>query len=121
MLSTRIATSLITAFVTILIANCAHARDNFESGKRGHNDREMQSSYYGGNGMPSYIRNVGTYSGAASAIRAHRNGTYISANGAVSHPTPKTGGWDRPQIIRINARTMGEACSYEAGVCVIRP
>ena len=121
MLSTRIATALIAVFVPILTANCTHARDNFEYEKRSHREGQKQRSYYGGNGVTSYIRNVGAYSGSAFAIREPRNGTYVSADGAVSHLTKTSGGWDRPQIIRINAKTMDEACSYEAGVCVIRP
>ena len=121
MLSTRIATALIAVFGSMLTANCTHANDSFEHGKRGHSEGQKQQSYYGGNGVPSYIRNVGTYSGSALAIREPRNGTYVSADGAVSHLTKTSGGWDRPQIIRINAKTMDEACSYEAGVCVIRP
>ena len=121
MLLTLIATAFIAVFVSILTANCTHARDNFEYEKRSHREGQKQRYYYGGNGLPSHIRNVGTYSGSAFAIHKPRNGTYVSANGAVSHLTKTSEGWDRPQIIRINAKTMDEACSYEAGVCVIRP
>lgn len=121
MLSTRIATALIAVFGSMLIANCTHANDSFEHGKRGHSEGQKQKSYYGGNGVPSQIRNVGTYAGSAYAMRARRNGTYMSADGAINNPTDIRGNWTSPAIIRIKAKTMDEACSYEAGVCVIRP
>ena len=121
MLSIRIASTILAVLGPIMVANHAHATENVEHEKRGHSSRQKQQSYYGGNGLPSHIRNVGTYAGSADAMRARRNGTYVSADGAINNPAQMRGNWKSPAIIRINARTMDEACSYEAGVCVIRP
>lgn len=121
MLSIRIAPIILAVLGPIMVTNHAHATDHVELEKRGHNSRQKQQSYYGGNGVPSHIRDVGTYAGSAYAMRARRNGTYVSADGAIHNTAQTTGNWTSPAIIRINARTMDEACSYEAGVCVIRP
>lgn len=121
MLSTRIASTILAVLGPIMVANHAQASDNVEYEKSGHSNRQKQQSYYGGNGVPSHIRTVGTYAGSAYAMRARRNGTYVSADGAIHKPAQIRGNWTSPTIIRINARTMDEACSYEAGVCVIRP
>lgn len=121
MLSIRIAPIILAVLGPIMVANHAQASDHVEHEKSGHGNRQKQQSYYGGNGVPSHIRNVGTYAGSAYAMRARRNGTYVSAEGAINNAARTTGNWTRPAIIRVNARTMDEACSYEAGVCVIRP
>lgn len=121
MLSIRIAPIILAVLGTIMVANHAQASDNVEYEKSGHSSRQKQQSYYGGNGAPSHIRYVGTYAGSVYAMRARRNGTYVSADGAIHNTARTTGNWTSPAIIRINARTMDEACSYEAGVCVIRP
>lgn len=121
MLSIRIASTTLAVLGPIMVANHAYATDHVEHEKRGHSNRQTQQSYYGGNGLPSHIRNVGTYAGSAYTMRARRNGTYVSADAAIHNPAQIRGNWTSPTIIRINARTMDETCSYEAGVCVIRP
>ncbi len=121
MLSIRIAPIILAVLGPIMVANHAHATDHVEHERSDHSSRQKQQSYYGGNGLPSHIRDVGTYAGSTHTMRARKNGSYVSAEGAINNAARTTGNWTRPAIIRINARTMDEACSYEAGVCVIRP
>lgn len=121
MLSIRIATSFFAIIAASLVTDHARATDNFVPEKRVHGNLQKQQSYYGGDGLPSHIRNVGTYAGATFAIRAPRNGTYVTAEGTTTNPLKTSSEWGRAKIIRINAKMMDAACSYEAGVCVIRP
>ncbi|MGY5809749.1 hypothetical protein ACXHXG_18745 [Rhizobium sp. LEGMi198b] len=67
-----------------------------------------------------YAADIGTYAGTADMYQAD-DGTYIVGYG---------GGYDqyqgepaalKPRAKIINVKRAGNACSYEAGVCVIRP
>ncbi|WP_156392507.1 hypothetical protein [Rhizobium sp. Root482] len=73
--------------------------------------------------FPSQSRG-GTYFGGLSAWTDPGNGIYFSSerggygygtyDGETVYPP------SRPKIIHVNPRTASRACSYEAGVCVIR-
>ncbi len=91
---------------------------------RGHIDyshtRHQGKSYYGGDGLPSHLKSVGTYSGAFYASRAPRNGNYFTVEGSRKGVRYRDD-TASPRIIHVDSRAGGENCSYEAGVCVIRP
>lgn len=78
---------------------------------------------YGGHGFPSETPG-GTYFGGLSAWTDPGNGTYFRSErngyGYYSGDTGMTYPAVRPKIIRVTPSTAGRACSWEAGVCVIR-
>ncbi|MGV8937473.1 MAG: hypothetical protein ACOH2J_10150 [Allorhizobium sp.] len=83
-------------------------------------DRNDRQQIVGGAGLPSILPGIGTYVGAVSAVNVSGNGIYFAVdNAALLGPTvilaPKA------KIIHVNFEGDGPACSYEAGVCVIRP
>lgn len=81
-----------------------------------------RASVAGGDGLPSYVRGIGTFSGGLSAVRFKRNGIYFSADGgSFNRRYGDNGSTVRSRIIDVNQKTIGAECSYEAGVCVIRP
>lgn len=74
--------------------------------------------YGGGYGVPVVIPGVGTYAGSVSALRIRGHGTYYYAEGL------GCGDGTEPRLApmaKIVDATKGPACSYENGVCVIRP
>ncbi|NTF33189.1 hypothetical protein [Rhizobium skierniewicense] len=121
MLMTRIGTVFITLTALIILASHANAMDDRKYKNRHDHHRQQDRSYYGGDGLPSYIRGIGTYAGGVSAIRAPRNGIYFAAEGTDRNATDTIQSPNRPRIIHVNRKTVGAECSYEAGVCVIRP
>ncbi|WP_454289162.1 hypothetical protein [Rhizobium arsenicireducens] len=82
-------------------------------------DRPYQQSIVGGAGLPSVVPGIGTFAGSISAVRVRGAGIYFAIEGSrgdvISYRPPTA------KIIEINAETDDSACSYEAGVCVIRP
>lgn len=74
----------------------------------------------GSNGLPSVIPGIGTFAGNISGLRIKGNGVFFAINRA---PGPKVIAYHPPvaKIIEISAEDADQACSYEAGVCVIRP
>lgn len=119
-----------TLTLAILIALCGSsiaAAGDF-SGKFHHRhggDRHhfnARQSISGGDGLPSYVKNNGTYAGGISAVRFKRNGTYFAVDGGILNRGYYRGGSTAgPRLIRVDSKTAGAKCSYEAGVCVIRP
>ena len=91
---------------------------------RGHidysNTRHQGKSYYGGDGLPSHLKGVGAYLGAFYASRAPRNGNYFTVEGSGRGVRYRNDAAS-PRIIHVDSRASGKNCSYEAGVCVIRP
>ncbi|MBW9114403.1 hypothetical protein JNB88_12190 [Rhizobium cauense] len=61
----------------------------------------------------------GTYAGS-SYVYDTNGGTYVSASG-YSFPAQQRGIALAPKAKVINVTTSSSSCSYEAGVCVIRP
>lgn len=83
-------------------------------------DFQRQQAVVGGNGLPSVVPGVGTFAGSIAAVRIKGNGIYFYQDNTrrptvVPYRTPKV------QIIEISEDAPDEACSFEAGVCVIRP
>ena len=73
----------------------------------------------GGAGLPSVVPGIGTFAGSISAVRVRGSGIYFAIEGSRSDVIPY-----RPpvaRIIEVDAQMDDSACSYEAGVCVIRP
>lgn len=74
----------------------------------------------GGNGLPSVVPGLGTFAGSLTAVRVKGTGIYMAiekwpVNSRNTYQPPKA------KIIEIDAETGDAACSFEAGVCVIRP
>ncbi|MCL6707378.1 hypothetical protein M8R20_10235 [Pseudomonas sp. R2.Fl] len=73
----------------------------------------------GGDGLPSVVPGLGTFAGSIAAVRVKGNGIYfasdISARKAAPYQAPKA------RIIEVSQENPQSACSFEAGVCVIRP
>ena len=71
-----------------------------------------------GAGLPSVVPGIGTFAGSVSAARVRGNGIYFAVEGSrsdvVSYRPPVA------KIIEVEAEMEDSACSYEAGVCVIR-
>lgn len=95
-----------------------------EAGERyGHHhgqDHGRREAIIGSNGLPSVIPGIGTFAGSISGLRVKGNGVFFAIDRA---PGPKVVTYRAPKakIIEISAEEPDEACSFEAGVCVIRP
>ncbi|MBP1858491.1 hypothetical protein [Rhizobium herbae] len=87
------------------------------------NDGNYWEPAYGGDGFPSKTTG-GTYFGGLSAWTDPGNGTYFRSErddyGYYPGDTDKDYRSPRAKIIRVNPSTVGRACSWESGVCVIR-
>jgi hypothetical protein len=86
-------------------------------------DRNYWASAYGGDDFPSETLG-GTYFGGLSAWTDPGNGTYFYSErggyGYFNGATDSDYRAPRAKIIRVTPSTAGRACSWEAGVCVIR-
>ncbi|WP_275785600.1 hypothetical protein [Pararhizobium gei] len=84
----------------------------------------FQGSSYGSDDFPSGAGG-GTYFGGLSAWQDRGNGIYFQSerNAYDYEGDEMTDVYrrHRVKIIRVNPRTAGRNCSWEAGVCVIRP
>lgn len=89
----------------------------------GHRDGGGIAIPYGGAGLPSFVRGLGTFAGSISAVREPGNGIYFAVDGDLVRARPVRYGVapSAVKIITVTDRTEAESCSYEAGVCVIRP
>jgi hypothetical protein len=125
MFGKRIALRVTTLSSMIALALPVMAAENYNTYRHHNPDRYSRQDVVGGNGLPSHIKGIGTYAGSISGVRFKGNGIYFykenrpaywQANGTTQQTlAPKA------KIIHVNARTTGAECSYEAGVCVIRP
>lgn len=88
---------------------------------RGHGHHKSQGqAVIGSNGLPSVIPGIGTFVGSVSGLRVKGNGVFLAIDRGlrpqiIAYRAPKA------KIIEISAENPDEACSFEAGVCVIRP
>jgi len=86
-------------------------------------DRNYWESAYGGNAFPS-ATSGGTYFGGLSAWSDPGNGMYFYSErggyGYYSGATDSDYRAPRAKIIHVTPSTASSACSWEAGVCVIR-
>ncbi len=89
-----------------------HDRRHAEGPKHHHNHGVVSPA-----GLPSVIPGLGTFAGGFAAVRVKGVGNYIMVSG--------NRGVDAQPLLAPKARIIdvqGEnACSYEAGVCVVRP
>ncbi|NTF43586.1 hypothetical protein [Rhizobium rhizogenes] len=69
---------------------------------------------------PREAANAGTYAGSADVYQAN-GGTYVVGYGGYNPYARPAAVQPRPRAKVINVRYAGNPCSYEAGVCVIRP
>ena len=111
--------ALASVVAVLLAPTLASAGDRtMDRPKPNHNHHER--SIIGSDGLPSVVPGVGTFVGNLSAVRIKGNGIFIAIDRRTTHrsvaaPAPKA------QIIEISAENEDGACSFEAGVCVIRP
>ncbi|MBM7048946.1 MULTISPECIES: hypothetical protein [Rhizobium] len=69
---------------------------------------------------PREAANTGTYAGTADVYQAN-GGTYVIGYGGYNPYARPAAMQPRPRAKVINVRYADNPCSYEAGVCVIRP
>lgn len=106
--------------LTFLLASTLAAASDRMADPNGHDRQRHERGIVGSDGLPSVIPGVGTFVGNLSAVRIKGNGIFIAVDRPatrrnVTAPAPKA------QIIEISAENEDSACSFEAGVCVIRP
>lgn len=90
---------------------------------QGHHQGDHQGrseAIIGTNGLPSVIPGIGTFAGSISGLRIKGNGVFLAINSDVR---PKVVAYRAPKakIIEISEENHEDSCSFEAGVCVIRP
>ncbi|GEO85735.1 MULTISPECIES: hypothetical protein [Alphaproteobacteria] len=100
-------TGLLVAVATsLLFASSAHGND-------------YRDAVVGGAGLPSVVPGIGTFAGSISAVRVRGTGIYFAIEGSrrkmITYRPPVA------KIIEVGADMENSACSFEAGVCVIRP
>lgn len=113
---------LINAALALLLAGTAPlSAGEFEDAPRLHHHQrghDHRQDIVGGAGLPSVVPGIGTFAGSISAARVRGNGIYFAVEGSrsdvVSYRPPVA------KIIEVEAEMEDSACSYEAGVCVIR-
>jgi hypothetical protein len=111
--------ALAVALPILFASTLASAGDRMAD-RHPHHHHQRQQSVGGGDGLPSVVPGVGTFAGNLSAVHIKGNGLFIAFDRRANHrtvvvPAPKA------QIIEISAENEDSACSFEAGVCVIRP
>lgn len=126
MLLHRITRQIFTGMGAFLIAAPVFAADNFNTRRHPHHGSHSQQISVGTNGLPSFLPRIGTYSGGISALRDRGNGNYFMTDTGrhLREPRSTRSGLQlapKARIINVNVQTIGSECSYEHGVCVIRP
>ncbi|WP_341857936.1 hypothetical protein [Sinorhizobium medicae] len=80
---------------------------------------------HGNHDFPTPISDIGTYAGGLSAYRDEGNGIYFSRDGGYSYLAGDTivrnTSSKRAKIIILSPQVNASACSWERGVCVVRP
>lgn len=104
--------------VTSALAEDTTWRGGRDFGRHHHHHAGQPASYGGGYGLPTIVPGLGTFAGSISALRVRGVGTYFYVEGFGNEkpamiPAPKA------KIISVKAAK--NPCSYENGVCVIRP
>lgn len=114
---------MMAMMAVLLVSTTSHAGEwGMDGGSHdGWNRRHHHNpppSYGGGYGLPTIIPGLGTFAGTISALRVRGVGTYFYVEGFGGKkqemiPAPKA------KIISVESDR--DPCSYESGVCVIRP
>jgi hypothetical protein len=105
------------------LANGAHAPSAFI--RRFSHERMAKThgaalSGFARDGLPTRIRELGTYAGSIGAVRDRGNGNYFAIDAALG----SIGGQNdhgNANFIRVKPDSAEAACREENGVCVIRP
>ncbi|MDS7598069.1 hypothetical protein [Agrobacterium tumefaciens] len=122
MLQRRIAALALASASLVLASVPPASAENF--GHRHYYRHHQQQTSFSTDGLPSTLPG-GTYSGGIAALRIRGNGNYFAISGglAVGNGTTRTALQPAPKakIIKVNSATANAACTYEHGVCVIRP
>lgn len=118
MILSRVEVAALVSLTILAMASPAISKDGNRHSGRGHQPRQEQS-IVGTGGLPSVVPGIGTFVGSISAVRIKGNGVFIavdrgSRSTAVAYRAPKA------RIIEVAAENTDDACSLEAGVCVIR-
>ena len=114
--------ALIAGTLSLLLSatwlNAGEYGHGFDPHRHGHG-HPHRDAVVGGAGLPSVVPGIGTFAGSISAVRVRGSGIYFAIVGSrsdvVTYRPPAA------KIIEIDAEMDDSACSYEAGVCVIRP
>lgn len=106
----------------------AYNRNRFtqERQKPHYDDQNRQRDVIGGDGLPSVVGGLGTFSGGISAVRLKGNGIYIASDVDITGNPRLSLGAPSVKIITVAedfADTQfdaSNACAYENGICIIR-
>ena len=111
-----IAGTTLSLLLNATFLNAGEYGPGFDPHRHGHPHRDAVD---GGAGLPSVVPGIGTFAGSISAVRVRGSGIYFAVEGSrsdvVTYRPPVA------RIIEVDAEMDDSACSYEAGVCVIRP
>lgn len=96
-------------------------RDGGHRGERHYRDWHKRHPVIigGGYGVPVVIPGLGTFAGNVSALKIRGHGTYFYVDGLGNRATENQA--PPPNAKVINVGKEKNTCSYENGVCVIRP
>lgn len=83
-----------------------------------HHHPSPPPSYGGGYGLPTIVPGLGTFAGSITALRVRGVGTYFYVEGFGGKKPPMV---PAPKAKIISVDSAKDPCSYENGVCVIRP
>ncbi len=108
---------LLTAISGVSVAHAEYSKSPF---RHHHSYGRHDKSIYSGDSLTTSILRLGTFSGGITAFRERRNGNYFAVEGG-AFSRPGAGGLTKPRIIHVDKARSDASCSYEAGVCVIRP
>ncbi|WP_137129394.1 hypothetical protein [Rhizobium sp. FY34] len=106
----------------------ADNRDRFAQDRQRtrHDGQNRQRDVVGGDGLPSVVGGLGTFSGGISAVRLKGNGIYIASDVDITRDPRLPFGAPSVKIITVAedfADTQfdaSNACAYENGICIIR-
>ena len=107
---------LAASLILVTAAVAGNGRDRHKH--RHHRDHDRGFSSIDSR-LPTQIRGIGTYVGGFSAVRDKGNGIYFYIEGSKADGPVELA--PVAKIINVLDQPAGNACSWEAGVCVIRP
>lgn len=117
MLKYRLAVMALTVLLGSAVG-IAEAGERYGRHQAHHHGRGQ--AIIGGNGLPSVIPGIGTFAGSISGLRIKGNGVFFAID-RDARPQVATYRAPKAKIIEISEENHEESCSFEAGVCVIRP
>ena len=117
MLKHRLAVMALTILLGSVVG-MAEAGERHSRNQADHHGRGQ--AIIGSNGLPSVSPGIGTFAGSISGLRIKGNGVFFAID-RDARPKVVTYRAPKAKIIEISAENHEEACSFEAGVCVIRP